>query len=97
LSATTGTGTGSVSYAITANPNPAWRTGVVTIADQTLVLNQQPVVCTYKLSTTNRVHGYTGANNSVNVTNTSSGCSWSVTNLNDWISIVSPTSGMGNG
>ena len=95
LSGASGTGGAIVTYAVDANPNPVDRTGVVAIADQTFTILQLAVVCTYSISPTNRVHGFAGATNSVSLT-TSSGCSWTVVNTNDWITIASPTNGFGS-
>src|SRR5439155_10176971 len=95
LSGASGTGGGIVTYAVDANPNPVDRTGVVAIADQTFTILQRAVVCTYDISPTNRVHGYAAATNMVSLT-TSSGCSWTVVNTNNWITITSPTSGLGS-
>src|SRR6266851_5365256 len=95
LSPTNGLGPGSVSYAVDANFSVNWRTGVVMIADQFLTLSQQPTPCTYSISPTNRVHGYGATTNSVSVT-TASGCAWTVINTNSWISILSPTNGLGS-
>src|SRR5438128_10923273 len=95
LSGASATGGGIVTYAVDANPNPVDRTGVVAIADQTITILQRAVVCAYDISPTNRVHGFAGATNSVSLT-TISGCSWTVVNTNDWISIASPTNGLGS-
>jgi sulfur relay (sulfurtransferase) DsrF/TusC family protein len=93
---TNATGSANVGYTVEANPNPSARTGLVMIADQVFTLSQQATVCTYKLSPTNRVHGFAAATNSVSVT-AGSGCSWTVFTTNDWITINSSTNGMGNG
>src|SRR5438093_1215012 len=95
LSRTSGLGSDIVSYAVDANLNVNWRTGVVMIADQFLTLSQQPTSCTYSISPTNRVHGYGAATNSVSLT-TASGCVWTVLNTNSWITILSPTNGLGS-
>src|SRR5438094_8775765 len=96
LSPTNGLSSSSVSYAVNANLSVNWRTGVVIIADQFLTLSQQPTPCAYSISPTNRVHGYGAATNSVSLT-TGSGCAWTVANTNGWITILSPTSGLGRG
>src|SRR6266853_1955480 len=95
LSPTNGLGSSSVSYAVDANFSVNWRTGVVMIADQFLTLSQQPTPCTYSISPTNRVHGSGATTNSVSVT-TVSGCAWTVVNTNSWITILSPTNGLGS-
>src|SRR2546425_6149256 len=58
-------------------------------------VNPVAAACTYSISPTNRVHGYGATTNSVSVT-TGSGCSWTLVNTNNWITITSPTSGLGS-
>ncbi|MEY2407947.1 MAG: hypothetical protein QOF48_617 [Verrucomicrobiota bacterium] len=89
-----GLGSGSVSYWLAANPTVNSRTGIVMIADDpyTIIQSGLPVVCTYRLSPTNRVHGYGATANSISLI-ADSGCVWSVLNTNDWIAITSPLSG----
>jgi hypothetical protein len=96
LSGTSGTGDGTLTYSVAANPNPAWRTGVLAVAGQILTIAQNPLVCEYNVSPTNRTHGYSGGGNFVSV-NTSAACSWTVVNPNPWINISSGGSGTGNG
>jgi hyaluronate lyase len=95
LSGASGTGGAILTYTVDANPNPVDRTGLVAIADQTFTILQRSVDCAYHIAPTNRVHGYGAASNTVSLT-TSSSCSWSVVNTNDWITITSPTSGSGS-
>src|SRR5947209_7246922 len=59
-------------------------------------VNPVAAACTYSISPTNRVHGYGATTNSVSVT-TTSGCAWTVVNTNSWITILSPTNGLGPG
>src|SRR3989442_8040387 len=59
-------------------------------------VNPVAAACTYSISPTNRVHGYGATNNSVSVT-TASGCAWTVVDTNSWITILSPTNGLGPG
>src|SRR5436309_8968152 len=59
-------------------------------------VNPVAAACTYSISPTNRVHGYGATTNSVSVT-TISGCAWTVANTNNWITILSPTNGLGPG
>ncbi len=95
-SPTNGTNSGTVFYTVAANPDPVLRVGVVRIANLSFTLTQKAVVCAYKLSPTNRVQGAQGGSGTVAV-KTSSGCAWTVTNTNGWISITSPTNGLGTG
>ncbi len=97
LSGTNGTGNGSVTYAVTANPSTTDRTGGILIADQLFKLTQLGVPCTFSISPTNRVHGYGATTNTVSVTSSASSCPWTVVNTNSWITILSGTNGMGSG
>jgi len=92
---TNGTGSATLNYSVLANPNPAWRTGVVQVADQFFTVSQQPVVCSYSLSPKSRSHGPAAASNSFTVT-TSAGCSWTAGTTNGWITILSNATGLGN-
>ena len=96
LAGASGSGTGLVSYAVAANGSPLERTGHVMVADQVLTLRQSGIVCSYSLSPTNRNHGYGAATNTFGVS-TSGGCDWTATTTNDWLTILSGTSGSGNG
>ena len=96
LSYTNGLGTGAVSYAVSSNLNVSPRMGMVYIGDQTFVVTQAAFLCSYKLSPTNRTHGFGATTNSVTVT-AGLACAWSASSLTDWITIVSGASGTGNG
>jgi hypothetical protein len=91
-------GSGQVTYSITANTLPFTRTGNILIAGRLFSIAQQPgiVSCTYSLVPTNRVHASGAATGSVLVA-TQAGCAWNVINTNSWIRIVSGTNGIGNG
>jgi len=52
--------------------------------------------CTYTVSPTNQSFSSNGGIDSISVT-TQSGCSWTVTETLDWVSILSGSSGTGNG
>jgi hypothetical protein len=94
LAGASGTGNGTVTYALAENPTLAWRTGLVQIAGQTFTVSQQPTVCTYRLSPTTRTHGYAGATNSISLT-AGDVCPWAITLTNDWISIQGDLAGTG--
>src|SRR2546422_3407031 len=65
------------------------------VALQPLSVSPVAAACTYSISPTNRVHGYGATTNSVSLT-TASGCAWTVVNTNSWITILSPTNGLGS-
>ena len=91
-----GSGTGTVTYAVASNLNFSVRSGNVSIGGTNFLVSQSAFNCNYKLSPTNRPHGFS-ANTSapVNIT-VGATCSWTVVNTNSWITILSPTSGSGN-
>jgi hypothetical protein len=90
------TGSGAVTYRVETNQTAFWRTGFVAVADRVVTLTQRPTSCSYLLSPSNAVHGAGDEIGFVSVTALSI-CAWTVDNTNSWISIVSGSSGMGNG
>ena len=84
LSPMSGTGSATVDYRVTANPNIVPRTGTVAIANQTLTLVQDPLVCTYALTPVSRNHVFTAVTNSFSVT-APAPCAWSAGTTNNWI------------
>lgn len=92
---TSGVGSGTLTWVIQANAGEIGRTGVVSVAGQDFTIRQGAALCSYKLSPTNRVHGYGSASNSVSLTVLST-CPWSVSNTNTWITIHTPLSGTGS-
>ncbi|MBI3652476.1 MAG: S8 family serine peptidase [Acidobacteria bacterium] len=97
-SGASGTGNGTVNYAVAANPSTSARSGTVTIAGQTFTVNQdgaQPA-CSYALSPTSQAFAAGGGSSSVAVTSPV-GCNWTATSNDGWISITSGASGTGNG
>lgn len=97
LSPAIGSGTGTVTYAVSSNVNLTPRAGNIQIGTRTFVVNQGTTDCNYKLSTTNRSHGFGANTNSVNVTNVSAGCSWTASTSTGWITLLGNASGTNNG
>ncbi len=95
LNGGSGTGNGTVTYAVEANSSLSPRSGTLLIANQTFTVSQQAVVCTYTLSSSNHAHSANSETNSFNVT-VNSPCPWSVGNTNPWITILAGN-GAGNG
>ena len=96
LSGATGSGNGTVTYAVAANTNSSTRTGAVVIAGQAFAISQNPALCNYNLSPTTRSHGYAMAIGTVSMT-ASGTCPWTAATTNNWITLKSPFSGSGNG
>ncbi|TAN46128.1 MAG: hypothetical protein EPN22_00065 [Nitrospirae bacterium] len=93
---TSGTGSGVAGYSVAANTASSIRTANLTIAGQTFSITQD-AVCTYSLSSSGQSFTSTGGSGSVNVSVTPSGCTWSVSRDESWITLTSGTSGSGNG
>jgi hypothetical protein len=88
-----GSGSGTVNYAVAANPSTSQRSATLTVAGRAFVVNQSGVVCTPTLSATEVTVGASGGPGSVSVS-VSNGCAWQTTNVPSWVTIQS---GSGNG
>jgi len=97
ISGATGTNSGTVGYLVDANTSTNARSGIVTIGGTDFTVTQagSPPPCSYRLSPTNRVHGFASTTNSVILT-AGTNCAWNITNLNSWITITTPTTGIGS-
>ncbi len=96
-SGSTGSGNGTVTYSITANTNTSQRVGTITIAGQIHTVIQNGIIpCSYSISPTALSFSSSAGNGTVNVT-TTSGCTWTASTTDSWITITSGSSGSGNG
>jgi uncharacterized protein DUF5666/all-beta uncharacterized protein len=91
-----GQGDGSVSYSVAPNVVPSPRSGALIVASTPVQLNQAGVPCQFALSQTDGRVGPAGGPINVGVS-TLSGCAWSATAIDPWISIVSGQSGNASG
>jgi hypothetical protein len=92
-----GTGNGTVSYTVAANPNSQTRSGTLTIAGQTFTMTQDPAPgCTYQISPTSQNFYASGGTGTINVT-APGGCSWAASTTDSFVTITSGFSGSGNG
>ena len=81
-------GLGSVSYSVAVNSTTSARTGTMTVAGQTVTINQAFGSCSYTVSPLNQSVPSTAFNGSVRVT-TGSSCTWTGTSAVDWITVAS--------
>ena len=95
-SGASGTGNGSVVFSATANGNATQRVGTLTVAGQTVTVTQAGVGCTFSTSSNSLSVTAAGGAGSTNVTSPS-GCPWSATTNDSWITVTSGGSGSGNG
>lgn len=89
-----GSGAGTVSFSVEATTGPA-RAGTLTIAGQTVTVNQGPG-CTFTISPDTQSVPSAGGSGTVTVTG-GGGCPWSAASGASWITIASGASGSGNG
>jgi uncharacterized membrane protein YqjE len=95
LSAASGTGNATVTYAVEANPSPETRTTTLVVGDQAFLLTQAGTACSYRISPASRTHGFLAVTNFFTV-NAGSNCAWSVVNTNPWVTFLSAASGVGS-
>jgi hypothetical protein len=90
-----GSGNGTVTYAIAPNPDTTQRTGTLTVAGETVTVTQQGQGCTYTVSPTSDSIGTLGGPRTVTVT-TLGGCNWTATSNVSWITIDAGENGNGS-
>jgi uncharacterized protein (TIGR03437 family) len=93
-SGASGSGSGLVSFNVAANTGAA-RTGTLTVAGQTVTVNQASG-CSFALSRTSQDFTTTGGSASVNVTS-GSGCAWTAASNANWLTVTGGAAGSGNG
>src|SRR5262249_14099857 len=92
-----GNGSGTVGYSVTANTSTSPRSRSIKVAGQVFPGPQAGATpCSFTLSATSAGFGSGGGSSSVNVT-AGTGCSWGASSSAGWITIVSGASGSGNG
>ena len=89
-----GTGNGTVRYAVAANTGPQ-RTGTMVAGGQIFTVTQAEG-CSYAISPSSQNIGTSGGSASVAVT-APAGCSWNASSNAGWIGLTSGSSGSGNG
>lgn len=98
-SAVTGSGPGTIGFAVAPNVDPTSRAGTITVASRQLNVTQDgraPASCTYILSETTVTPDASGGTGTVGVT-AGPGCPWTATSTAPWISVVAGNAGAGNG
>jgi len=93
----TGTGNGTVSYTVAANPNTVGLTGTMTVAGQTYTITEAGLACIFSLDSTNAAFDVPGGSSNVVVTANSTNCAWTAVSNSGFITIDSGSSGSGNG
>jgi hypothetical protein len=86
LAATTGSGTGSISYSVAANTTPTARMVSLTIAGHVYTITQQGIACTIALTPPSLTFPATGGTGKVQVT-APGGCPWTATISAGWATL----------
>ncbi len=94
---TSGSGPGTVSYAVLTNTSSSSRTGYIYAGGQTFTVTQSGATpCSYAISPTTAIVQGGGGGSAVAVT-TASSCQWSATSLDGWLRITAGAAGTGPG
>ncbi len=91
-----GSGSGSLTFSVAANPSGTSRSGTMTIGGQEFKVSQAGVECTYSISPSNATLLADGGTGNISIT-APPGCSWMVTEALDWVTVTGGASGSGNG
>jgi hypothetical protein len=92
-----GTGNGAVNVSLTANPSEGPRTGTLTIAGQSVSVQEEGLgACTLEIAPTGVSMNKDSATGSFAVT-APAHCQWSATSNSVWLAVTSGSPGSGNG
>ena len=91
-----GTGNGTVTYGVAANPTSTTRTGRINVAGKVFFVTQTGIACSFSLSPTSASFNLFGGPGTINITASDSICAWTATSGVPWITLL-PASGSGNG
>ena len=94
-----GTGAGTVSYTVAANPATDARSASLAVAGQTHAVSQQgraPTVCTFGISPERADVGIEATRGTFAVAATA-GCSWTATSDSSWLTVAGGSPGSGDG
>jgi hypothetical protein len=95
-SGSSGMGSGTVGFAVAANPNPGQRSGTMTIAGKTFMVSQDGINCSYSIAPASQTLDAKASTKTVTVT-TNAGCKWTAISNAPFVSINSGASGTGSG
>jgi hypothetical protein len=94
-SATSGSGSATISYSVAANSGEI-RTATLTVGGQTFTMTQAAAPCTYSISPASGAAPATPSNGSFALTANLASCPWSVTSSAPWLTVSSATTGNGS-
>jgi all-beta uncharacterized protein/BACON domain-containing protein len=95
-SGASGSGNGTVKFSVAANSG-AGRTGTLTVAGQTITVNQAAAPCSYSVTPTSVSVGAAGGSGTPISVSTASGCAWTAMSKASWVTVLTGASGTGSG
>jgi hypothetical protein len=97
ISGSNGVASGTVRYTVPGNTSTVALAGTMTVAGETVTVNQAAGGCTYSLSPSSARFRATGGSKTVNVRPRFPDCAWSAVSNDSFITITAGTTGVGNG
>ena len=96
-SGASGSGNGTVTFAVAANPSASPRQTTLTIANQSFSLSQDGLAaCSFTVSPASRLVSSSASSAQISVS-TAASCSWTASSNDNWLSITSGVTGTGSG
>jgi len=92
-----GSGNGSVNFTAVPNPGPAVRTGNILVNGITYTVTQFGTSCSFTLSLPSITLAAAGGNGVLGINASSTGCPWTATPIDPWITATGPITGTGSG
>jgi hypothetical protein len=89
------TGSGSVTFTAASNTTTAARTATLTIAGRSFAVNQSAAACTFSVNPLSVTLPSGGGTGTIAVT-TQSGCAWTSSTANSWITLTGSATGSGS-
>ena len=91
-----GSGDGSVTVSVVANPSIQSRSGSIMVGGEAFVITQDGVTCSFSLSSSSASFDAESGSSSVGISSPD-GCEWSATVGDSWIAISAGSNGSGDG
>jgi hypothetical protein len=91
-----GQGSATIAFSVTANADPSQRRGALAIGEQQVPISQDAASCVFTIPARDTVSA-DGERRTLDVTANGPDCSWTARSQTDWLTIVQGTQGLGNG
>ena len=92
----TGTGSGTVTYTVAANPGTTIRIATISVGGQPVFLTQLPSNCSYTVAPLS-VTAPAGTSAGTFTVTAQTGCAWTAVSTADWLTVTGTAGGSGNG